>query len=486
MDKSTNGNGHMIKRGAVENRVIPLSLLVPHHRNYNRHSDAQIEDLCESLRQFGQVRSIVVRAQKSGKSFVILAGHGVYLAAKKLGWKELRCDVCPASWSETRALAYVAADNELARRGDPDQDQLAAIVREVMESEGEALARLAAGEQKALDALLAQANRKEETTDVGELIDRAAELQKKWQVKRGDIFEIESQTARGKAHRLMCGDSTSAEDVKALMQGERSELLFTSPPYAEMREYGNGTKLSVDYLVQIFSSFRKFTNYFVINLGLAFKNEEINPYWQSWIDAAIAQGLKFLAWNVWDRINATSVRAQLTMFARQHEWIFVFGDAPKDLTRTWEKSEESKKRAAYYRVNAQGQKVTTRRRADGSVKDSVIGETFANKQMGSVFTAYAEMSRSITSHPAMFPVTLPIAYIEATTNAGEYVTDSFLGSGTTLVACEQTGRIGRGMEIEPRYVSVALERMSNLGLEPRRVASAQTKAAANGKRKKDA
>ena len=139
---------------AIENRVIALDALTPHARNYNRHSAAQIADLRESLRQFGQVRSVVVQSDKSGKRYTIVAGHGIAQAAQAEGYTELRADVIPHSWSETRVLAYLAADNELGKHADPDADQLAAIVREVMEAEGEALARLAAGEQAALDRII--------------------------------------------------------------------------------------------------------------------------------------------------------------------------------------------------------------------------------------------------------------------------------------------------------------------------------------------
>lgn len=155
MGKGTNGHSNHKTRDVV-NRIVALSALTPHARNYNKHSDAQIEDLRASLKQFGQVRSIVVQADKAGKHFTIVAGHGIADAAKREGLTELRADVIPASWSKTKVLAYLAADNELARHGDPDQAQLAAIVREVMDAEGEALARLAAGEQKALETLLAQ------------------------------------------------------------------------------------------------------------------------------------------------------------------------------------------------------------------------------------------------------------------------------------------------------------------------------------------
>ncbi len=142
----SNGIGH---------QRVPVAGLKPHPRNYNRHDHGQVEDLRESLRQFGQVRSIVVQATKNPKVFLIVAGHGITEAARLEGVKTLKADVVPATWTPARVLAYLAADNELARRGSPDEAQLATIVAEVKASEGEVLARLAAGEQAALTRLLA-------------------------------------------------------------------------------------------------------------------------------------------------------------------------------------------------------------------------------------------------------------------------------------------------------------------------------------------
>jgi len=111
-----------------KNQFVKLADLRPHSRNYNAHSDAQIAKLAKSLSRFGQVRSIVVRDN------TILAGHGVVEAAKSLGWTELRADVVD-ELSEDEALAYVVADNELARQSDPDQAQLAAILEELQARE---------------------------------------------------------------------------------------------------------------------------------------------------------------------------------------------------------------------------------------------------------------------------------------------------------------------------------------------------------------
>jgi ParB-like chromosome segregation protein Spo0J len=103
------------------NQVVKLADLQSHPKNYNGHDAAQVAKLAASLTAFGQVRSIVVWRG------TILAGHGVVLAARSLGWTELRADVVD-ELDEARALAYVVADNELARQSDPDLAQLAAIL----------------------------------------------------------------------------------------------------------------------------------------------------------------------------------------------------------------------------------------------------------------------------------------------------------------------------------------------------------------------
>lgn len=140
----------------VTNKRVTVSGCKPHPRNYNTHDDAQVSDLRESLRQFGQVRSIVVQATKKAGEFLIVAGHGVTEAARLEGIKTLKADVIPAAWRPARVLAYLAADNELARRGNPDEAQLAAIVAEVQKKEGDVLARLAAGSEETLKRLLEQ------------------------------------------------------------------------------------------------------------------------------------------------------------------------------------------------------------------------------------------------------------------------------------------------------------------------------------------
>lgn len=134
----------MIKSSGVANRDVSVASCRAHPDNYNRHDDGQIDDLRLSLRRFGQVRSIVVQDDGAGR-YLLVAGHGIYQAAALEGLTVLRADVIPADWSPVRVAAYLAADNELARRGMPDEAQLAALVARVQEEADAELAKLAAG-----------------------------------------------------------------------------------------------------------------------------------------------------------------------------------------------------------------------------------------------------------------------------------------------------------------------------------------------------
>lgn len=141
---------------SVFHAAIPVAACSPHPQNYQQHDEGQVADLRLSLRRFGQVRSIVVQDDGAG-GYLLVAGHGVYEAARLEGLAELRADVIPADWQPARVLAYLAADNELARRGRPDEAQLAALVAEVETELDAEMAQLAAGGEWERDVLLLEA-----------------------------------------------------------------------------------------------------------------------------------------------------------------------------------------------------------------------------------------------------------------------------------------------------------------------------------------
>lgn len=149
----------------VVNQSVPVAACSPHPQNYNQHDEGQVADLRLSLRKFGQVRSVVVQDDGAG-GFLLVAGHGVQKAAQAEGLAELRADVIPADWTPARVLAYLAADNELARPGQPDEAQLAALVQQVEAELDAEMARLAAGGEMEREILLIEAEMAEMLEDM--------------------------------------------------------------------------------------------------------------------------------------------------------------------------------------------------------------------------------------------------------------------------------------------------------------------------------
>ena len=145
----------------IHNARVPLDRLTPHPRNYNIHSPLQIERIALSLRRFGQPRSIVIW-QRDGGDYWIIAGHGVVQAAQSESWTEIRADILPRNYSEADALAFLVADNEIARLSEPDDTALAELLQEQANA-GYPLESLGSS-QAELDALLERLT--EEVDDV--------------------------------------------------------------------------------------------------------------------------------------------------------------------------------------------------------------------------------------------------------------------------------------------------------------------------------
>ena len=257
-------------------------------------------------------------------------------------------------------------------------------------------------------------------------------------------------------HRLICGDSTDAASVARLMGGEMAELLFTSPPYSDMREYHGGADLSPKSLARFIGAFSPHANFQAVNLGIKRAGGAVDRYWDVYIGSAEDAGYKLLSWNVWNREHAGySVGAITAMFAIQHEFVFVFGKSPKQLNLT-----VPNKEAGLLNTHI-GQRQSDGRTAKQN--DVVIRD---RRQLGTVQTVGTQLARNEgIDHPAMMPIALPAAYIDAMTASGENVADPFLGSGTTLIASEQLGRRCFGMEISPQYCDVIVVRYQNLAGE---------------------
>lgn len=260
-------------------------------------------------------------------------------------------------------------------------------------------------------------------------------------VKRGDLFLLGD-------HRLVCGDATSVEDLDYLFKGEVAEFCFTSPPYSDQRDYAGGLVLDTKHIASFLRAAFGRVNYFAVNLGMSRRDGEINCYWNDYLDEARNLGLKLLSWNVWDKKECGSIGNQTAMFGIQHEWIFVFGEKKKDLNKTV----PNKSAGEFANHNGNRQK-------DGTItkgKDRIVSDF---SQLKTVISQTPLKARNHgLEHPAMFPVELPYAYIEACTNAGDLVYEPFGGSGTTLIASEMLGRRAYLMEIDAHYCDAIVNR----------------------------
>jgi DNA modification methylase len=261
--------------------------------------------------------------------------------------------------------------------------------------------------------------------------------------KLGNLYKLGN-------HRLLCGDSTDPATVAKLMGEEEAELCFTSPPYADQREYNGGKNLSTQHIAKFIEAAK--AKYFAVNLGIMTKNSAINRYWDDYINTAEAAGLKLLSWNIWSRqgFAGFTINQIKGMFAIEHEWIFVFGKQPKVLNKTVKNKDHTE---------GEVKEVSVRTNDGGRRIDTISTNGF--RQLGTIYSGGVE-KKPVGDHPATFPLEFPMAYIEAMTDKGQIVYDPFGGSGTTLIAAEQTNRTAYLMELDPKYCDVIVKRWEAL------------------------
>lgn len=209
-------------------QLVPISKLVPYVNNARTHSPEQVMKLRSSLREFGFINPIII-----DRDYGIIAGHGRLFAAKEEGITEVPC-VFVDYLTEAQKKAYILADNRMAMDAGWDEELLRV---EIEALQGEAFdVSLTGFDEKELADLFKDGSDSDAEDDDYDL---SAALEKAAFVKRGDIWTV------GR-HRLMCGDATSAEDVAALMDGRKANLILTDPPYGVSFKSSSGLTIQND------------------------------------------------------------------------------------------------------------------------------------------------------------------------------------------------------------------------------------------------
>lgn len=204
--------------------------LTPHPRNPNKHDDKQIALLAKIIRSQGWRNPIVV----SERSGFIISGHGRLEAAKMLDVEQVPVDL-QAFENEAEEYAHLIADNRIAELAETDRDELAELIREL---DGEIDLDLTGFDEPSLAELMGESAPDGDEVDAEPQIDKADELQKKWNTALGQVWELGD-------HRLLCGDSTNKESIDLVMGGEVIDMVFTDPPYG-LGGYGGRNNMRLE------------------------------------------------------------------------------------------------------------------------------------------------------------------------------------------------------------------------------------------------
>ena len=374
--------------------------LIPYINNPKDHPEDQITRLVSSIKEFGFINPVVVDQDN-----VVVAGHGRLEAAKRLSMEEIPT-IQVGHLTPAQIKAFRIADNRVAESG---------WIDDILKLEIEGLQEMDFDIELTgfdLDEIADFMMDPGEPADAEPQIDQAEELNKKWQVAPGQLWEIGE-------HRLLCGDSTKAEDVERVMGGEKADMVFTDPPYnvdyvgktKDALKIANDAMTDVhfdQFLDAIFAAWplRPGGSYYVCA-------PPGHPETQFRCALNRASGLSIRQCIVW-------VKNRFVMGRQDYQW------RHETILYGWREG------AAHYFINDHTQ-------------DTVW-----------------EIDRPSRSkeHPTMKPVDLPVKAIGNNTKAGETVWDGFLGSGTTLIAAENLKRRCFGIEISENYCAVILERMA--------------------------
>ena len=386
-----------------------VSELIPYANNSRTHSDAQVAQIAASIKEFGWTNPILIDGENG-----IIAGHGRLLAARKLGYDEVPT-IELSTLTEAQKKAYVIADNKLALNAGWDDDVLRIELEALQELEFDL--DVLGFDEKELANLL-NPEQVEGLTDE----DDAPPIPEEPKTRPGDIYQL------GK-HRLMCGDSTSIDAVEKLMDGLLADLVVTDPPYgvsyADKNKSLNATGRGNRIQTPIKNDHLK---------GDELKNFFLSAFSSMFI--AMKPGAPFYVFapQGGEQMMMMMMMMQEACLPVRHELI-------------WVKNNHVLGRADYHYKHEP---------VLYGWKDGAGHPWYGDRNKFSIWNINKPAQSKL--HPTMKPVELVEIPIQNSSKGQDIVFDLFGGSGTTLIACEKTGRQARLMELDPKYCDVIVKR----------------------------
>ena len=378
-------------------QLVSTDKLIPYVNNARTHSPEQIKKLRSSLREFGFVNPVII-----DREYNVIAGHGRLMAAKEEGITEVPC-VYVDHLTDAQKKAYILADNRMALDAGWDEELLAVEMQELQDL-GYDLS-MTGFDEKELADLFSDGTGSDAKDDD---FDLTAALEKAAFVERGDIWTV------GR-HRLMCGDATSADDVSALMNGVKANLILTDPPYGVSFKSSSGLTIQNDsmkneeFYTFLLSAFKCMADHLEKG-GAAYvfhaDTEGLN-FRRAFIDA----GFHLAGCCIW-------VKDSLVLGRSDYQW--------------------------------QHEPVLYGFMQNGKHK------WYSDRKQTTIW--HFDKPKRNANHPTSKPLDLLGYPIGNSTQENAVVIDTFGGSGSTLMACEQMNRICYMMELDEKYASVILRR----------------------------
>ncbi|TZG26542.1 site-specific DNA-methyltransferase [Sphingomonas montanisoli] len=407
---------------------IPIGRLRQYDRNARTHSSKQVAKIAASIETFGWTNPII--AERDG---TIIAGHGRWMAAKSL-----KLATVPVVWMDhltpEKIKVYRIADNRLAELAGWDDEMLKIEFGELLDLDLDFSIEVAGFDHAQIDVIIDPPPAKGQGEGPLDPADKAVPGPASIAVSQsGDIWSLGD-------HRLGCGSILDAAFVEKLMNGKKAVMVFSDPPYncnIDGNVTGAGAVKHREFEMasgeMTPAEFRRFLLDSTLNMSRHLKSGGIAMLCMDWRNlhhlmvACGEVGLELLNIAVWAKTNA----GMGSLYRSQHEMVVV-----------------AKKGRAKHINNVE---LGRHKRYRTNVWTYPGINSFGRGRMD-----------QLKVHPTVKPIALVADAIRDVSNRGDIVLDGFMGSGTTLLAAERTGRIGYGMDIDPLYVDVGIRRWQEM------------------------
>lgn len=380
-----------------EMNLVDIDKLIPYVNNARTHSKEQINKLRASIREFGFINPVII-----DRDYNVIAGHGRIMASKEEGIDKVPC-VFVDYLTDAQKKAYILAYNRMALDADWDEELLKVEIESLQGADFDL--NLTGFDEAELMDIFGDDNQSRAKDDD---FDLTAALEKASFVEKGDVWTV------GR-HRLMCGDATSSEDVSTLMGNTKANLILTDPPYGVSFKSSSGLTIQNDSMKN-----EEFYNFLLASFKCM--AEHLENGGSAYVFHADTEGLNFRK-------------------------AFIDAGFPLAGCCIWVKDSLVLGRSDY---QWQHEPVLYGFMQNGKHK------WYSDRKQTTIWNF--DKPKRNANHPTSKPLDLLSYPIGNSTQENGVVIDTFGGSGSTMMACEQMNRICYMMELDEKYASVILRR----------------------------